>query len=312
MIEPAGPDSPPAEVPLRPAQLDAEEGRPAYMPRLPWKWMGLAGGLLLALMVGYRLRQTQRTESLRSAILAAHRDELGTLAGRYLGFRRRVEALVLEAGTADTETLEDWADPQLSFPRLRQAEGLYLRLPAAQATSAEGILDAALTMEPDAIGRCLGVAALSARGLYQKGDFLTPAWRARVVNAQDLNPLRVLEDQLKRHVDVDVPVVFSMLELQWFMLVLERGQSRIGQPVDVYLWDLPRRMLLLRARIQGRGVLMPVRLAFGGAASAPSSASVPTHSPGANDCSIAAQLKALTGRRLLEVETPAGRVAAPR
>jgi hypothetical protein len=286
----------PAE--LRPARPDVAEAESrAYMPRLPWGWMALATALVTALVFAYYSRQLERVEELREALLTAHEENVGALAGRYMTFRRQLEERVVEAAAGGRP--EPFVHPRLNLAGLRNAEGLYLRVTTEQAADADGILDAAVTMTPDAINRCLGLGPASLSGFYQRGDFLTPAWVERTRESANLNSLQLYDHQLRRHLEVDAPAVAEMLRAEWFLLVVQRGEDRQSAPVDVFLWDLPRDRQLLRARIQGRGVLLPVRMAGTGGPRL----NGPVFSPGATDCSIASQLRALTGHDAVEVET---------
>lgn len=287
---------------LRPARPDdaSSGGRPSYMPRLPWKWIILGTGALVLLFGGYYVRREQRNEALRQQMLTLHEERLGELSGRYLHFRERIERLVREA--ADGGEPETWVDPRLNIAGLRAGEGLYLRIPAEVAREQpERIGAAARGMANDSIMRCMGIAPMSVRGLYEKGDFLTPEWVEQVRTEGDMMQLRVLDDQLGRHVQVDVPVVASMLQADWFLLVLQQGENRRDHPVDVFLWDLRRDRPLMRARIQARGLLVPVRIE--GATAGPAPGRPQVRSGGAQDCSIASQIRALTGGEPVDFES---------
>jgi hypothetical protein len=290
---------------LKPARPDApeSEGRPSYAPRLPWKWIILGVFGVAAVFASYFIRQGQRQEALRQQMLTLHHDRLTSVAERYLGFRRRLETWVIEAGAAGEP--ERYVDPRLNISGLRSGEGLYLRVPADFAGSPEQIEGAAMAMEQDGITRCLGIAPMSVRGLYEKGYFLTPEWVDSVRDEPDMMRLRVLDDQLGRHIQVDAPVVLSMMQADWFMLVIERGENRRDHPVDVYLWDLRRNQQLLRARIQGNGLLVPVRLRFEGVTPAPAPGRPQLRSGGAADCSIASQIRALAGGEAIDFESGA-------
>lgn len=280
---------------LKPARPDAPEpeGRPSYMPRVPWRWVSLvllAGGLLIG---GYFYRQKLRADALREELLSVHREQLGDLARRYETFHERLERWVIQAAEAGPP--ERFVDPRLNIDGLRSGSGIYLRLPATHARAPEQILIAARSMEQDAITRCMGIAPMSARGLYEKGEFLTGDWVDRLRGEGDLMRLRVIDDQLRRHIQLDAPVVTTMMRADWFMLVVQQGENRRDHPVDVYLWDLREGRQLLRARIQGRGLLVPVRLRFPGVNPAPAPARPSLTSGGAHDCSIASQIRAMTG-----------------
>ena len=120
-------------------------------------------------------------------------------------------------------------------------------------------------MVPDAITRCLGIAPASARGLWEAGSLLMPEWLASVRSADGMMRLRVLDDELARRASRDLPALMSMLEAEYFLLVLEHGETRRNGPVDVFLWDLERGDRVLSLRTEASGFLLPVRIAMPGA-----------------------------------------------
>lgn len=309
-----GEDTPPASEPaLKPAQPEPEElaTRPVYMPKIPW-----LGALALAVtVVGaysfYQAREQQRADELRRQILSAHEEQLHDASERYQAFRARLERWTMEAAVAGEP--EQHVDPRLSVAGLHDGSGLYLRLRASDASDAEAIARGALSMDQDAITRCLGIAPASARGLYEHGDFLMPEWAESVERERDFLRLRVMDEQLARHVTADVPVLATLMQAQYFMLVLQQGENRRDAPVDVYLWDIASGTQLLATRVQASGVLLPVsiRSMVPEAPEAPAPGHPPSMtSGGANDCSIASQLRALTGEAAVEVRSPVGEDAA--
>ena len=308
--EPASASSEEQAAPaLKPAQPEPEElaSRPVYMPKIPW-----AGVLaLLVAIVGaysfHQAREAQRADELRRQVLTTHEQQLAGVSERYQAFRARLERWTMEAAAAGEP--EQHVDPRLRIAGLHDGPGLYLRIRASDAGDAESIARGALSMDQDALTRCLGIAPDSARGLYEHGDFLMPEWAQAVEHERDFLRLRVLDEQLARHITADVPVVATMMQARYFMLVLQQGENRRDAPVDVYLWDLASETQLLAARIQANGVLLPVsiRSMVPEAPDAPAPAHPPSMtSGGANDCSIASQLKALTGEAAVEVDSPIG------
>lgn len=287
---------------LKPARPDVdEEVGKAYAPRVPWKWLIFVIGGVGAMFTFYYVRQDRRQEALRDQMLTLHETQLSDLSERYLGYRRRIETWTTEAAEAGEP--ETWVDPRLNISGLRSGEGLYLRIPAEWADTPERIEGAALAMEQDAITRCMGIAPMSVRGLYEKGYFLTPEWVDQIREEPDMMQLRVFDDQLGRHIQVDAPVVVSMMQADWFMLILQQGENRRDAPVDVYLWDMRENRQLLRTRIQGRGLLVPVRLRFDGVNPAPAPGRPQIRSGGAHDCSIASQIRALTEGAPIEFDS---------
>jgi len=300
-----GPRLPARLKPARP-ELDEGEGA-AYLPKLPWAWILGGIGLVVAFGAVYELRATQRTEGLRAELLETHARELGDLTTRYRTFRERLERWTIEAAEAGEP--ERWVDPRLSIAGLHGGdsgggEGIYLRLMAEYATTAEGIEGSALSMETDALTRCLGIAPASARSLYESGQFLMPTFVDGIREESDLLRLRLYDEQMANAIASDVPVLGTLMQAQYFLLVIQQGENRRDAPVDVYLWDLRTEQQLLRARFTGRGVLIPVRIdaLLPGVDMPPPPPGRPsTSSGGAHDCSIAAQIKALTGEAPVSV-----------
>ncbi len=294
---------------LSPAQPEPEElrTRPVYMPKIPW----LAVLAVLAAIFGgysmFQARQAQHADELRRQLLTTQETQLADVSARYQAFRSRLERWTMEAAAAGEP--EEHVDPRLRIAGLHDGHGLYLRVRASDAGSAEAIARGALSMEQDAITRCLGIAPDSARGLYEHGDFLMPEWTEQLEAERDFLRLRVMDEQLARHITADVPVVATMMQAEYFLLVIQQGENRRDAPVDVYLWDMASEAQLLAARVQADGVLLPVRIrtVLPDAPEAPR----PEHAPsmtsgGAHDCSIASQIKALTGEAPVAVSAPIG------
>ena len=298
------PSAEPDAAPIAPAQPEPEElgTRPGYMPKIRWGLiLAIVTGIVLAISV-YRAREGQRSDELRHQLLESHESELSVISERYQTFRTRIERWTIEAATAGEP--EQLVDPRLRIDGLHDGEGLYLRLLASDATSPEGVARGAAAMETDALTRCLGIAPMSVRGLYEHGDFLMPEWVEGVRAERDFLRLRVLDEQLAGHISADLPVLSTMMQAGYFLLVLQQGENRRDAPVDVYLWDLREERQLLAARIQAHGVLLPVRIRslVPEAPAAPAPAVPPSRtSGGAHDCSIASQIKALTGEAGVEV-----------
>lgn len=277
---------------LVPARPDATAESAAYMPRIPWGIV-LVGALSVAAIVGsYLWKQKRKADDLRAAMVQVHDVELKQAQSAYIAMRDKLEDLITNVAGSEPATL---ADPRLHIPGLRSGRGLYLRLPLSEAQSKEGIARAAKLMEPDRIANCLGLAPASARGLYEKGEFLLPAWLDQIKQQDSVLSLRVQDEMLSRRIKGDLPSVMGLVRSDWFMLVLQEGETRRDHPVRVYLWDLAQQQLLLRARVKSQGVLLTSRIL---SSSPPPAAAAPqdqeSRTGAANDCSIASQLKQLT------------------
>jgi hypothetical protein len=277
------------------------------MPRIPWGWVLIGTVGIATLAGGYWFKERERARVLREQILRVHGQELAEPARRYREFRDRIENWILRAAWSQPR---EHIDPRLRIEGLRAATGLYLRLYARDAKTKRGIDEGARSMDADTIASCLGLAPTSARGLWEKGEFLTAGWATGVRKEQSVMRLRVIDEMLARGIRSDLPSLLALTRSPWFMLVLQQGDTRRDHPVDVFLWDVRRDELLLRSRVQARGLLVPMRIAVGGAPSGPRAPESLT-SGAATDCSIASQLKALAGSPEAEMTAPPAANAAP-
>jgi hypothetical protein len=299
-------------VPARPAAAEDASG---YMPRIPWRYV-LLGLLSVATVTGgFMLKEKRKADAWRAQIIQVHEKELAEPARRYIEFRDKLESLIVEASR---KAPDSFADKRLRLSGLRAGKGLYLRLSAKDAGSAERIERGALAMEGDAIASCLGLAPASARGLWEKGSFLMPEWLEDVRKDDSPARLRVTDTVLARHIKTDLPAVLSMLHADWFLLVLQQGANRRQEPVDAFLWDLRSGQQLLRGRVQAIGVLLPVRVQSKDAPYSPKLAGDQLEPATAADCSIAGQIKQIAGAELPSVQNeppvppnPAPAPAAP-
>lgn len=279
---------------LVPARPDASADAAAYLPRIPWRYV-LLGALSLGLIIaGYLLKEWRKANELRDAMVRVHQVELAQAREPYVAMRDRLEGLIMDAAASEPTTL---VDPRLNLGGLRSGNGLYLRLPLADAGTKPKIAEAARWMEPDRITTCLGLAPPSARGLYEKGEFLMPAFLSQIEKQDSVLKLRVQDEMLSRRIRADLPSVLGLLRSDWFMLVLQEGADRRDAPVRVFLWDLTGGELLLRAQLKSQGVLLTSRILSQGTTRGPGPASQEVTTGAANDCSIASQLKQLTAAR---------------
>jgi hypothetical protein len=293
------PEKPPPR--LRPARPDLRDDESAaYMPRLPWRWILLGTLSVATVTAGFMIKEQHKAEALRSQLVQVHEQELAEPARRYVEFREKLEKLIMQAAEGEPET---FADKRLHIPGLRSGKGLYMRIRADQASDPKQIEKAALTMEPDVIASCMGLAPASARGLWEKGQFLMPGWLEEQREEDRVMHLRVADETLARHIRADLPAVLNLIRSDWFLLVLQHGEDRRSAPVDVFLWDLRRDKALLSTRVQSRGVLLGARIrSQGKLVAGPGPDNDRLTQGSANDCSIASQVKQLAGMPAATVE----------
>ncbi|MCA9600936.1 MAG: hypothetical protein R3A78_15730 [Polyangiales bacterium] len=291
---------------IKPATPNVVEAEAAgYRPKLPWKWIGLFGGAIVLFSLLYWLNERKESEALRGEIVARFDQGLAPAVERYRTFRERIDGLVLEAAKENPPAKT--VDPRLEIAALHKGDGIYLRIPATAAADDASIQSAAHAMAPDAITRCLGIAPTSLKGFYDQGAFLMPAWLDEAKTTTSRPRLRVLASDLGLRIARDLPGLLKTTRAQYFLLALERGESRSESPVDVFLWDLSSGKRLLSVRTEPTGELLAVRIA--GAARVARDGQ--TGSAGA-DCGIAAQVKELAGEPTMgdpHGESPTGTTA---
>ena len=273
---------------LRPARYEPEDAS-AFRPRFPWGKVLLVVGLLGGGLGYHFYGEHRRAEALRRAIAETYARRVEPARPTVQKFRARLDGWIQEAAAAQPTR---WADARLDLKGLHGASGVYVRIPASEAADPERIEAAVRAATPDAIARCLGLAPLSLRPLYERGRFLQEGWLQEVARTEGVMRLRVLDEDLRRFARRDLPILLELARSDYFMLVLERGPNRKDGPVDVFLWDLKRGEPLLAVRARAEtGLLLPVRL--DGAPRGPR----PTPRIGGQvDCSIAAQVRAAAGQ----------------
>jgi len=295
----------------RPARPPADAETAEFAPRFPWKYVAFATIVVLFIAGAYWVKEARKAAQLRAQILRVH-EELEEPRTRYFAFRDKVEKLVLSA-SAGVKAPE--VDKRLRIEGLRSGRGLYLRLRAKDLKDAKSLSAAAANMDADVINACMGLAPVSARGLWQQGEFMAPEQVEKAKNERSVMDLRVIDEMLARKLRTDLPSVLSLTRSNWLLLVVQQGDNRRDQPVDVFLWDLRSDLKLLSARIQAQGALMPMRVRMQGAPGAPRLHAEDVEGSGAVDCSIAMQIKALAGAELAEVhnvpELPSRAPAVP-
>lgn len=280
---------------LKPAHPDPLE--PGYRLRLPWPWI-VGGVLLVAGLAIFQLVRSERETSLeRAAIEGAFDGELAPVVKRYRDFRSKLEGWVVDA--AKTGEVEDFVDPRLKIGALHRGNGVYLRIAKQNALSPEAVDTAIRKMGKDAITRCLGVTPESLRSFYEAGEFLMPPWRERVANEKSFERLKVLREDLSTRVERDLPLVLESTQADYFLFALQHdADDRHADLTDVYLYDLRTDELLLRKRAVSKGKLIPARIVVAGVKPPPPRPMEQSYVAG--DCSIASQVKELTGEPTMD------------
>lgn len=275
---------------LQPARYQVNEGKRAFAPNRRWGLLLVGLGLIAAFFLVQIYGRVRAREALREELLARYEAEATPTASEVNTFIERLDGWIMQAGREQPPP-ERFAADGFRWSEMHDWRGLYLRIEAENTRDPETIAATAREMSRDAITRCLGVSPVSARGLYDLARFLEPAWAEGLRTEDDTMRLRVLEDEMNRHLSRDVPLVRSMLRSHYFLLVVTRGGRSEGV-VDAYVWDLDRDQLLMSLRTRANGRLIPVRIGEG---RGPWPSEADLARSGAQDCSIAAAMRGLTG-----------------
>jgi hypothetical protein len=274
---------------LVPARYQADARR-TFAPNRRWGLVALVLGSIVGFFAIQIYGRYRAREALREELLARYAAEASPTAAEVGVFVERLNRWVSEAGREGANPTT-FATDGFRWSEMHDWRGLYLRIEAEDTLTDAAIAASAREMGRDAITRCLGVSPVSARGLYELAQFLEPAWVEAIRTEEDTMTLRVLEDEMNRRLLRDVPLVRSMLRSHYFLLVVTRGGRWVGT-VDAYVYDLERDALLMSTRTRASGRLLPVRIGEG---RGPWPSELDLGRSGAQDCSIAGNLRAVAG-----------------
>lgn len=271
--------------------------RNRYRPAFPWKRLGLLLAFVALLVGAYLWRQAVRADALRGRMQASYAAEVAPVTGELARMLEQLEADALSAKKGAAERLVAQAP---RFSELHDEQLLYLSLRASDLSSEQALREAIAAPSPDAIGACLGAKLVAVHELGKVPEVLSPQWLAGAEATNDMMRLRVREEQLATAIDRELPRMKELASAKYFLLLVVQGQSRLSDPVDLFLWQLENDELLLRSRTENRGKLINVRNQYGGSAAA---AEAELADPiAAADCSIAAHLKDQLGEPTLTLE----------
>ena len=282
---------------LTPAEFDGVR-RNRYRPRLPWTRIGFVV-LVAALFAGaYFWRQKVRADELRERIRAQHAEQVAPVLDELAATRVELESKALDAKSGAANRL---VEAEVPLSALHDKEMVYLQVRAPELASEEGLRAAVQAEEKDAIGACLGLELTPLSALSDVPEVLTVKWLARIDDTNDMQRLSVREEQLTRAIERELPALEDRLPVDYFLLLVVQGKSRLRDPVDVFLWDIAQDKLVLRSRTENRGRLITVRSQIGPKADSAKAAGDPI---AIADCSIAAHIKAQLGEPTMDLATP--------
>jgi hypothetical protein len=282
---------------LTPAEF--EGGRKnRYRPRLPWGRIGLLL-ILVALVVGaYLWRQKVRADALRARMAAQYAAEVAPTLD---ALKETRADLVEKALSAKKGAANRLVEADFPISALHDEKVVYAHVLSTDLVDAESLLVALDAKDEDAIGACLGLALIPLVDLFEVPEVLTEKWLGGAEATNDMMRLSVREEQLTRAIERQLPAISERLPADFFLLVVVQGQSRLRDPVDVFLWDLERDRLVLRSRTDNRGKLISVVSRIGPKTGQPRAKGDPIVTA---DCSIAAHVKGLLGEPTMDLASP--------
>jgi hypothetical protein len=252
---------------------------------------------MAALAVGaYFWRQKVRADALRERIYALHAAQVEPVLSVLEATSADLRAKTLSAKTGAAERL---IEAEVPLSALHDEEVVYLRVRAPELRDAETLGAVIDADEEDAIGACLGLELTPLSAFSDIPEVLTEKWLARSDDTNDMQRLSVREEQLNRAIDRELPALKERLPADYFLLLLVQGQSRLEDPVDVFLWDLGEDRLVLRSRTENRGRLITVRSQIGPKSDGAKAEGDPI---AVADCSIAAHIKAQLGEPTMDLQ----------
>ena len=282
---------------LSPAEFDGVRTN-RYRPRIPWARVGFVV-LLAALLAGaYFWRQKVRADELRGRIQAQHAGKVAPILDQLDSTRASLEEKALDAKSGAAKRL---VEAQVPLSALHEETVVYLRVRAPELGSEDALRAAIQSEEQDAIGPCLGLELTPLSALSDVPEVLTAEWLERIHDTNDMQRLSVREEQLARAIERELPALQERLPVDYFLLLLVQGKSRLRDPVDVFLWDLAQDKLVLRSRTENRGRLITVRSQIGPKVDSAKAEGDPIVTA---DCSIAAHIKAQLGEPTMDLATP--------
>jgi hypothetical protein len=280
---------------LTPAEFEGAP-RNRYRPRLPWRRIGFVV-LMAALAVGaYFWRQKVRADALRERIYALHAAQVEPVLSALEATSADLRAKTLSAKTGAAERL---IEAEVPLSALHDEEVVYLKVRAPELRDEASLWAVIDADEEDAIGACLGLELTPLFALSDVPEVLTEQWLARSDDTNDMQRLSVREEQLERAIDRELPALQERLPADYFLLLVVQGQSRLEDPVDVFLWDLGEDRLVLRSRTENRGRLITVRSQIGPKSDGAKAEGDPI---AVADCSIAAHIKAQLGEPTMDLQ----------
>lgn len=273
-----------------------------FLPQIKWRFWAPILALLVAFPLVWGIKRDREARRLRDRLLREHAALTASLGPDYRAARQFIEASALEAVGPYAGDLRD---PGLTLEGMTREPVLYGRLRVHEVRARAQVAASIRHRYPDQLPACLGVETLLARELFDKGAFLLPSFVDAVRGAGSSERLHALREDLIFRLRRDTAMLVTHLRRRYLMLAVDEARASVDGPTRVYVYDLPARRVVLRARAVGDDVrVIPFRMA-GQPSPPPRARPLTGESVSGHDCSVAN-----AARRALGVE-PMGMLHAP-
>lgn len=259
-------------------------GELPFLPQIKWRFWGPILALLVAFPLVWGIKRDREARRMRDRLLREHATLTATLGPDYRAARQFIEASALEAVGP---YLGDLRDPALTMEGIAREPVLYGRLRVHEVRGAADVAASIRHRYPDQLCSCLGVEAILARELFDKGAFLLPSFVDAVRGADSTERLHALREDLIYRLRRDTSLLVNHLRRRYLVLAVDEARASVDGPTRVFVYDLPARRVVLRARGEGTDVrVIPFQMV--GLPSPPPRAHPLTgDSVSGHDCSVA-------------------------
>lgn len=279
---------------LTPAEFE-DVAKNRYRPPMPWKRIGFLLAIVGLVVGGYFWRQKVRADELRERMYTLHAEQVEPTLRALDETRVDLGSKTLSAKPGAADRL---VEAEVPLSALHDEKVVYLKVLATDLGSEETLQAAIDAEEEDAVGACLGLELIELSTLSGLPEVLTSKWLVGAEETNDMMRLSVREEQLARAAERELPAFAELVPADYFLLLVVQGQSRLRDPVDVFLWDLEADRLVLRSRTENRGRLITVMSQIGPKTDGARAKSDPIVTA---DCSIAAHIKAQLGEPTMDL-----------
>lgn len=273
-----------------------------FLPQIKWRFWAPVLAVVLAFPLVWGMKRDREARLLRERLLREHAVLTASLGPDYRAVRTFIETSALEAVGPYPGDLRD---PGLSVQDMGRAPVLYGRVRVHEVRVASEVAASLRHRYPDQLCACLGVESLFARELLDKGAFLLPSFVDAVRGAGSTERLHALREDLIFRLRRDTGVLLDHLRRRYLLLAVDEARASVDGATRVYVYDLPARRVVLRARAVGDDVrVIPFQMA-GMPTPPPRARPLNGASVSGHDCSVANAV-----RRTLGV-APLGMAHAP-